>query len=1243
LADLEADRLRALMRATVFGQPREPVMIDRYEIVRLMGSGAMGLVYEVFDPMRGEQVALKILRGHSPRALTLFKREFRALSRITHPNLVGLYELGRDQYQFFFTMELIRGVTLLKYLWATDPAEHSPDDELRLTPVADFARLRGVFAQLVDGIQALHQAHKLHRDIKPTNVMVTHRGRVVLMDFGFVGDESVGTLESTAGSMVVGTPAYMAPEQALGGPRTPPSDYYSLGATLYMALTGHVPFHGHDLAAMMQLKQTELPIPPRALVTGVPDDLEALCMQLLRPTPGERPSGAELLGLLHHAAEVSHTRGGAHLSPAATHVGARRFIGRAAEVDALRRAYALVCTEGRPSVILVRGHAGLGKSALIRHVTDELRSTAVVLRARCYERDGVPLKALDSLVDALARHLRQHPRPELAPAVAALAPLFPVLQTGDHDHDGPGPARPGPDSLLRARGARGALAQSFAERPAQPSELGAEAFAALRLLLARLTAPRPLVLWIDDLQWGDVDSVRALQRLLAPPDPPPVLLIASYRSEDSHTSPALHALEDMSKTPGVGLQIIELAPLDPDETLALAAAVLGADTAAGRLTQLAAEAQGSPQFLHDLARFVAHGSTAAPEVTLDELLEIRIGRLGDAQRRLLDLVAVAGAPLPATLALRAAEAQQDARAVVHPLLGMGLLRSLSAADGERLDTLHERTREVVLAQLDGSALRVLHATLAAALALEPAPDPEQLSRLFRGAGDLPRALHYAEAAARIALDAGQFERAAELLLRAAELGPGEASRFHFERAVALARAGRSRAAAEAYLAARTGADEPAALRYAAAAATLLLTSGHLEAGREVLASSFPAAGLTPPVASVRGKLASLWRRGRIATRGIHWQERPITAIPPVALGRVDLLRAAALGAMATDPGIAADVQAQHLLLALQTGEPVRIGRALALEAAHAAYTAPHGSAGWARAETLLAEARALAERLGDGETAFLADLAGLLTPALDLHALRARAEALADSPHADLALPYARACVQFHVLRTLAALGDWQTLAHRLPAVLTAARGSDDRCALVWLHGLELWLRLTQGDLEGARRSLADADAAWPYSPAHGYHVQHLQLAEARVALHLYAGEPARPLAQQQQDAPLLARAGLLHAPSLRFAAAELWARTSLAAFRQQSGDPAMRRAAVRAVDDLQALGPSAHATLLRARLLPESAESLLREAAAKFAVSGHRMHEATALLRLRDPAGAAALRALGVADPERLAAVLAP
>ena len=100
---------------------------ERFSILRRLGAGGMGVVYLAHDRESDRQVALKTLRGHSPRALALFKREFRALSRITHPNLVGLYELGRDEHQFFYTMELVRGSALLKYLWGSEPAGWSDD------------------------------------------------------------------------------------------------------------------------------------------------------------------------------------------------------------------------------------------------------------------------------------------------------------------------------------------------------------------------------------------------------------------------------------------------------------------------------------------------------------------------------------------------------------------------------------------------------------------------------------------------------------------------------------------------------------------------------------------------------------------------------------------------------------------------------------------------------------------------------------------------------------------------------------------------------------------------------------------------------------------------------------------------------------------------------------------------------------------------------------------------------------
>ncbi|SFE56953.1 Serine/threonine protein kinase [Nannocystis exedens] len=1342
MADLEADRLRALMRAAVFKQPHQPVLLGNFEIIKVLGSGAMGIVYEAFDPRRGENVALKTLRAPSARALALFKREFRALSRLSHPNLVELHKMYRDHEQYFFTMELIRGSPLLTYLWGVEAAPEAPT----ATPVTDFARLRAVFAQLVDGVFALHQSHKLHRDIKPTNVMVTPEGRVVLMDFGFVGEETVGTLESTAGSLVVGTPAYMAPEQAVGGARTPASDWYSVGATLYMALTGRVPYSGENLARMMERKQQGPPPPPRTLVAGIPDELDVVCVRLLQPDPKVRPGASELMSLFHSdRSHLQRVQAAAYLSPAATHVGARSFVGRAAHVRALRLAFDAIehpataappdvataeppdaapvawptnlaladrgpadvapavarpadaapasaeppaapavarpsdaapasaeppaapaiaqPAESGPAVVLVHGRAGLGKSALIRHVTDGLRHRAALLRARCYERDTVPYKALDSLVDALARQLRQRDEAEVAavlpPEIDSLVALFPVL------HQAPAVAAvtPVPSAIPTRRDLRAAL------RPDAP------AFRALRRLLVGLGARRPLVLWIDDLQWGDADSVRVLAELLRPPQAPRALLIASYRSEDSD-SPALRALDvlkDMVEQAGSSVQVLELPPLSPDETDALAEILLGPDTPPQRLRRVAAEAGGSPQLLHELARFVAHGAGSAPEVTLDELIEIRISRLTSTQRRLLEVLAVAGRPLAQAVAFAVAGTTAGAGntglADLHQLQAAGLVRSFTAAGsdllGEQgelvLDVQHERTRDAVLIRLDGPALRELHGRLAAALERDPQTDPFALIEHLRAAGDTARALALARRAAGFFREADDFLRAAAFLRVARDLAPpGAAPALARELGDTLARAGHSREAAEAYLSARSGGDPAGDLALVGAAAAQFITAGHLARGQEILTAALVSAGLSSGDTSMRDRLGALWRRGQKMVRGLDFTARAEADIDRMELARVDLCFAAALSTLVVDPGAAADAQARHLLLALRTGEKRRVARAFALEAC---LLAPGGARARAQIDPLLASARALARSTGAAGIADLCDLVDLLAETAGGSPTRALALAgpllRAGTLHAP-ELPGLSTLARLCQFRALTHLGRYDVLLEEVPALLTSARFADDRTAHVACASLAAWLAAVDGDPVGAQALAAESAAAWPAADPRAFHMQHLQILGAEVHALLAAGDPGAAWARVEAAGPALARSGLANLLPLRIQATELTGRAALAALAALAAGPpvaareAMRRAVERAADSLQRDGALGHAALLRAGLRHlagdlGAAHTSLQTAADAFAAAGMAAHQAAAELRLARLAGRSgevprgALRALGVEHPDCFAALVAP
>jgi serine/threonine protein kinase len=403
----------------------------RFELRRRLGAGAFGVVYEAFDRERNSLVALKTLRRTSDEALYRLKQEFRSLADIAHPNLAALYELFSDGRQWFFTMELVDGKTFHDYVLDEGgppvPSSHpeardSARDTATLAMPVDarppalapppasglrkgrfhLARLRSSLRQAAVGIHALHRAGKLHRDIKSSNVLVTRSDRVVLLDFGLVTE--LGLPEGTDETLeVAGTPTYMSPEQGTGGPISASSDWYSLGVMLYEALTGRPPFGG-STAAMMRDKQLREPRPPRDFVSGVPEDLERLCCALLHRDPKERPDGEEILRRLGGEAgdwALSQPIAATRKSP---------FVGRTREFARLREAFHEAET-GRAVAVAVHGASGMGKTVLVRHFLDELHSDerVVILAGRCFEREAVPYKALDSLMDGLSRHLKRLP------------------------------------------------------------------------------------------------------------------------------------------------------------------------------------------------------------------------------------------------------------------------------------------------------------------------------------------------------------------------------------------------------------------------------------------------------------------------------------------------------------------------------------------------------------------------------------------------------------------------------------------------------------------------------------------------------------------------------------------------------------------------------------------------------------------------------------------------------------------
>ena len=744
--------------------PDESLVSGRLKITRRLGAGGMGVVFEAYDLGRQAPVALKTLHRLSPVDVYRLKNEFRALVDVVHPNLCRLYELFCEGQDWLFTMELVDGVPFDAWV--------RPHGEL------DEVRLRLALPQLHAAIAALHQSGKLHRDLKPSNVLVTKAGRVVVLDFGLVVDpESGGAGLTLPDFSVSGTPGYMSPEQAAGTRATAASDRYALGVMLFEALTGRLPFTGNSFELLAAKRAAPAP-EARAFQPSVPEDLNALCAALLVREPVQRmdesalrawfaprpPAAGGGVGATRPArrpavmidlAQIQDRVATLPQSEALARSGdgmaqpfadaAPDLLGRDLELAQLRAAFHAACTAGKPVIVLVAGESGIGKSALCAAFVAGLRAqqSAVVFSGCCYERERVPFKAFDVVVDALSRHLRKladEARSLMPDDVAALQRIFPVL--GRITAVGSAPSRNVPDAqVLRARG-----------------------FAAFAQLMARMRARQPLVVHLDDLQWSDADSTLLLMHLLAAPEAPPILWILSHRSEHVLDHPYLAPL--YGTLPGLDLRRMLLGPLAP----AAAKRLLGAP-----LSGCDAHVAGNPFLLGELRRHAALRTRMSSELSVRAMLAARAAALPGPERRLMEIVAVASRPIDLELAMEAAGIRAAPRTLFEALRDKNLARATGDGTRMRLDCFHAEVRESLLRGLSQERLWECHAALAAALGARADAGAEQLAVHLLGAGRLQEAALHLLRAADAALGALSFDRAAHLYAQALEHGRFEAS------------------------------------------------------------------------------------------------------------------------------------------------------------------------------------------------------------------------------------------------------------------------------------------------------------------------------------------------------------------------------------------------------------------------------------------------------------------------------------
>jgi hypothetical protein len=1090
--------------------------LKRFKLVRRLGEGGMGVVHEALDADRGEPVALKVLTSVNARSILRFKQEFRALQEVHHPNLVTLGELVSEGETWFFTMELVRGEDFVSWCTAL-PSSSELDDTVDAPGSArerpgrplylgfDEKRLRAALVQLATGLCALHDAQKIHRDIKPSNVLVDAKGRVVILDFGLVADLEHDTdHDATTDMDLVGTPSYMAPEQAASKPVAPAADWYAVGVLLYEVLTGDVPFVGKPLQ-VLQRKQTEEPKRPGALVPGVAADLDELCMKLLQFDPNARPTGRQVLRMLGALPERRNS--GSFQGQSLTHGSI--FVGRDAELATLNAAYE-GSRAGRCVTVLVRGESGIGKSRLVRHFADAIAlgdRHAVILAGRCYERETVPYKALDGVIDAFGRFLTRIPAAEadqyLPTRPGALVQAFPVLRRV------PGMAQ------TRDQGRR-----------VDPHEMRRGAFAAIREMLTRLAERRPVIVIIDDLQWADADSLAVFAEVLRPPAPPPLLLLGTTRVSDGE----LATDEVAQARGGQGASLrgdvqLTLARLTRDETRDLAQRLLDA-TAPGlavNTDQIAREADGYPIFVDEIVRHAVFASMSpdpgpsagAGALSLDEALWARIAVLDAAPRKMVELLAVAGTPIPLEVLSRALRLDGTDFARIASLLRVAhLVRSSGVRASDRIELYHGRIRVAVLAHLDEPAIRAHHETLAVSLETLQVPDAEALAAHWMGAGNAAAAAKYMMLAAEQASEKLAFDQAAELYTRALDLRTRITTRAtrDDERALeinlgdALAQAGRGPAAAEAYRAAARDANAAVKLDLDRRAAEQLLRSGHFDEGLAAIRLVLTTIGLKLPESPILVIFELLVLRLVLRLRGTEARKRDISDIAAHGLMRLDVLWSLALSMGIIDVVRARLIQTRYMLAALSLGEPGHLARAAVFEVAS---SAQDGTRRWKRTERLIAISTEAARKVGTPyATAWAEGSAGIA------HYLRgAYREALGRCVHAEGILreqsggtQWESATIRIFAVSALTFLGHFDDLVQYQAAWVRDALDRGDLYGAVNLRiGFANMARLVVGDLDAAREDVAASMRQWSKQ---GTHLEHFYELVALVNADLYEGRP---------------------------------------------------------------------------------------------------------------------------------------
>jgi tetratricopeptide (TPR) repeat protein len=737
------------------GMPRPGLTLrERYRLESEIGRGAMGIVFRATDLELLRPVAVKVLadrlgiRRHEQEAgaggtpempaspvkvitaatgssdqRSRFMREARAAAALNHPHIVAIYDVGEDHGFPFFVMELVDGPNL---------GQKPPHD---LQQVVDIA------SQICAALEHAHRNDIVHRDLKPANVMLSGSG-VKLADLG-LALPSRGSRISHAGT-IVGTAAYMAPEQALGKAVDGRADLYALGVVLYELTTGRVPFPGNDPLATISQHLHAPVVPPRVLRPDLPRPIETVILRLLAKDPAQRfATAADTASALRDALTgvTEELEGDGGSAVAILDALARgRLIARGTELAEARELWRRA-QEGRGHCLLLSGEPGSGKTRLAREVIVQATlDGAVVLSGACYEYEAATPYL--PFVEAFRSWVREQKDDEklrevIGENASQIAKLAPEIET----RLGPFPAR----HQLAAHEERLMF------------------FDAVIRVLATLARRQSLLFYLDDLHWADSGTLWLLGHLVRHLRDERVLIAASYRdTELDRTHPLAKALVDWNRERFTTR--IVLKRFTAEETHAQIAALLDENISGDFSEAVFRETEGNPFFVEEVMKALIEQGSVVRESgrwkrceladlvipqSVKEAIGNRLDRVSSDCNDTLRAAAVLGKTFTIDELIAAVDGSSEDKLLdaLDEAVGAQLL---AAAGDTAFAFTHDKIREVLYEELNPIRRRRLHLRTAEGLEQHREKAPvavETLAHHFIHAGEYERGLKYAKQAA----------------------------------------------------------------------------------------------------------------------------------------------------------------------------------------------------------------------------------------------------------------------------------------------------------------------------------------------------------------------------------------------------------------------------------------------------------------------------------------------------------------